>query len=755
MSSLPSASVVENGAATSRTAVRLTGLALLSLSFQTLGIIYSDIGTSPLYVLNGIWASDGPVPSKEDVIGSISAILWSLTLLPLVKYVFISLHFGTSEGEGGTFALYQGLFPRAKEDPDSDRVLTGGSTDPTAKSEWSSIPRLSKHLKWPLLIWCLFGTSLTMADGILTPAVSVTSAMGGMAVAKPSVSSDVIPISIAFLVVLFLAQPFGTAKISYVFAPITCIWLLLLVATGIVNIVSYPGIFRAVDPSRAILWFVRTKNFDALSGVLLALTGCEAMFANLGQFNMLSIQLSFSLFVYPSICIAYLGQGARLISDGESVLSNVFYQTIPGSNNGPLFWIVYVFAILATLTASQAMISATFSLTQQIVNLRCLPPLRIRYTSDTIQGQIFVPSANWLLMIATIVVVAAFKSSTALTHAYGFAVATVMISTTVLIAIQMRYVKYWPALIAVAFFIAFGFLDGLFWGASLRKVPDGAWVPLMIGAVLMVIMVFWTWAKGLEDEFDGTNRRNLRHFIVPGEAGEIALHVGNAHGYQEDNAIASEEDRGLSPIPHEYYYMADPDKGNSFNDFPDEERRQLVRIPTCAIFHKLSSGKGVPHSFVGFVRQWPALPRVVIFLSVRMRPIAHVHPNDKYIVTKVYAVEGFYAVTYALGFREDFEVKVEEIVSRICAVEARTNPEGSSYTVDTIKQYASTATHIVPHYYVMSKKIDGGIASKAVHWIRAFLIESLYRPLASMFPETENWMCSSDEIIRVGVTATI
>ncbi|KZT21026.1 potassium transporter [Neolentinus lepideus HHB14362 ss-1] len=746
-----SLAALENGGV--RRAVHVRGFALLLLSFQTLGVIYSDIGTSPLYVLNGIWPSSGPLPSEEDIIGGISAIVWSLTLLPLVKYVFICLNFGTGEGEGGTFALFQGLYPRKEHDPEFERSLTKESI---GRASRTSSAKISPRLRWPVLIWCLLGTSLTLADGIFTPAVSVTSAVGGIAVAKASVQSKVTPISIAFLLALFLVQPFGTARLASVFAPVTSIWLLLLGATGIVNIVAHPGICRAFDPSRAVLLFVRTRDYDLLAGVLLAVTGCEAVFANLGQFNMASIRISFSFFVYPCLLLAYLGQGARLIRDGDAVFSNIFYQTIPGDANGPLFWILYVFAILATLIASQAMITATFSLVQQLVNMKSLPPIRMVHTSEKIQGQVFIPSVNWILMILIIVVVAAFKSSTALTDAYGFAVATVMFSTTILIAVHMRYVKYWPMVIGLAYLVGFGFFDGLFWGAALRKIPAGAWVPLMIGVILMILMAFWTWAKGLEDAFDGANRRSLRRFVVtnPGSDGEPeVLQVPRDDiAARIDDSITMESSQSQKVSAPTTYYLA----ANESYAEKTVEYQKLARIPTCAVFHKLTGGKGVPHSFVAFVRQWPALPEVIIFLSVRVIPTARIAPEDRYVVDKVRSVDGFYAATYNLGFREDFDVKIDEIIEQICTLEARVDPENASERVKWIRQAAATPTHIVPGYHVMSRRLSGGGPVPAlIDWLRALLIDSIYRPLLNMFPDTANWSGSADEIIRVGVNATI
>ncbi|EKM57720.1 uncharacterized protein PHACADRAFT_251527 [Phanerochaete carnosa HHB-10118-sp] len=734
--------------------------ALLTLSFQTLGIIYSDIGTSPLYTLNGLWPADGPVPPTEDVIGGISAIIWALTLLPLCKYVFICLRFGTTEGEGGTFALFQGLFPPELDYTDDDSLLN--SSDEKA-SEVSPSPSMicarqvttPPKLRLPLFVWCLFGTALTLADGVFTPAVSVTSAVAGIGVAKPSINSDVAPISIALLIVLFLFQFRGTSQIGFLFAPVTFIWLILLAVTGIINTVSYPGIFRAFDPSRAILLFVRTRDYDILAGVLLALTGCEAMFASLGHFNMLSIQLSFSLFVYPSIVLAYLGQGARLIVDGEAVLFNLFYATIPGSTNGPLYWIMFVLGILATFIASQTLITAAFSLVQQMIKNHVLPPLRVVHTSSKIKGQIYIPAINWTLMIVTVIVVGTFRNSTNLSNAYGFSVATVMFSTTILIAIQMRFVKHLPIIVALAFFLVFGFLDGLFWGAALKKIPEGAYVPLIIGSICMLIMLFWSWARGLEDAFDGNHRSDLQHVIVRQQLQTAtseydAPEIGYEHR-QEDrfNDGSSESEK---------YYICDPEDRIVSTILPSKEYNallQLARLPTCAVFHRMTSGKGVPHSFAAFIRQWPALPRVVIFLSVHVMSVAYVEPGERYTLRKVPSVRGFYTAIYRLGYRETFSVKVDNFIDTICALEAREDPVNSAATIAEVQAAAKRVTHIAPHYVVSSRSLGSSRFMRAVSWIRKVLIEDIYRRLATMFPDTDGWLGSADEIIHVGVNATL
>jgi KUP system potassium uptake protein len=574
------------------------------------------------------------------------------------------------------------------------------------------------------------------------------------AVAKPSVASHVVAISIVFLLVLFLSQPLGTARLSYIFAPVTFVWLLLLAGTGIYNITKYPGIFRAFDPSRAVMYFVRTGDYDTLAGVLLAVTGCEALFANLGQFNMLSIQISFSVLVYPSLVLAYLGQGSQLIVNGENVISNVFYRTIPGEHDGPLFWILYVYAILATLIASQAMITASFSLVQQLVNMRSLPPLHMIHTSDKNQGQLYIPVVNWILMIATIVIVAAFNNATQLTNAYGFAVATVMFTTTVLIAMQIRYVKHLSLVVSILFFGFFGFFDGLFWGASLKKIPQGAWVPLTIGLVLLSLMSFWTWAKGLEDRFDLKSRKRLEGFIVPDGTAAI---LGESEKQEAGEFVTVQEENDNDN--NKTLYFVTPTLPVAIGEVEVEERRLLSRLPLLAIFHGVSHERGVPPSFTGFLRQWPALPTFGVFLTTKVLPVPHVNDTDRYVVSRVEVLPGFYGVAQYLGFRDQATLRIDEIVARIGEIEDR-YPDADRRAagrarIEQLVELARHPTHIIPHYAPKSKSFVMGRLTPIANYLRRVLIEDIYGRLSIMFPEGEAWLAPADEIIHVGVTATI
>lgn len=373
----------------------------------------------------------------------IRSIIWALTIIPLIKYAIIALEFGTqSTGEGGPFAIYTALYP-PKEETDDNRVLTSYTTT----SGYNSGAREGSFLDKPLVQRVLFGivlfaTCLTFSDGLLTPAVSVVSAVQGIAVAAPSVGNATVPISIAILVCLFILQALGTQKVGFLFGPVVALWLATTAISGAINIHSYPGVFRAFDPSRAVALFIRTGNFDLLSGVLLCITGVEAMvsflarsfsfssilkkkkltiflffsffvffflfsfpylqFANLGQFNKQSIRISFMGYVYPCLIIAYLGQGARLIVDGDNVISNVFFQSVPGGVGTGFWYFTFVLAILAAIIASQAMISATFSLIQQLTRLEAMPALKIIHTNNEAEGQVFCPSVNIIVMIGTI-----------------------------------------------------------------------------------------------------------------------------------------------------------------------------------------------------------------------------------------------------------------------------------------------------------------------------------------------------------------
>ncbi|KAL8280080.1 hypothetical protein RQP46_007410 [Phenoliferia psychrophenolica] len=676
----------------------------------------------PLYVLNGIFPSSGPAPSKEDTIGAISAIIWSITLIPLVKYAWIALEFGNRTGEGGPFAVYTALYP-PPEETDEARDLTHLNDAPDKSKSVLERPLV----KGFLYVWVLFATCLTISDGLLTPAVSVVSAVEGLAVGAPKVGNSIVGISCAILVVLFIFQFLGTRRVGFTFSPIVAIWLLTLAVSGIINITHFPGVFRAFDPSRGIMLFVRTGDYGLLGGVLLAITGVEAMFANLGQFSKASIRLGFSAFAYPCLILAYLGQGARLITDGDVVIAQVFFNSIPGPVSGGFWWFTWIISVLAAVIASQAMISATFSLVQQLTGLHAMPAFSVIHTDDSNKGQVFAPAINILICIGTIGVTAGFGTDIALTNAYGFAVSGVLFITTSMLAISMVRLKHLPVIASLAFFVFFGFLDGLFWGSALRKVPHGAWFPLGMGVVLCLMLLFWTWARGLEDAFDARHRHPLNEFL--GMSEEKVETEGHSSGHE------------VSEIP-------------TLRHRSSATRLRLVRgavdlprLPVFALFHNASASTlaGAPHAFSAFLSCYPALPQIVIFFNIRVVGVPHTIGDERFNVSRVKSFEGIYTATLRLGYRDSVDLRnvAGPIRDRIVMLEARDGPDSAkdiAAVVDTAIKNA--VTHILPNFHCVGDQTG---SSKIVNILRAFLIESIYRRIKLNFDDHDLMVFSPDQ----------
>lgn len=384
------------------------------LAWQSVGVIYGDIGTSPLYVYSSTFSSQ---PSWDDLVGALSIIIWSLTLIVTVKYTFIVLR-ADDDGQGGTFALYS-LLARyiriIKQDPNAssmirmDRYQTG-DMKPVGRSLRSIIEN-SSAAKLGLRVIGVLGVSLVMADGVLTPAQSVLGAIQGLKVAKPDLDiSAIIGISCAILVVLFLIQPFGTSRIGTTFAPIVTIWLLFNLCSGIYNLVVFDhSVLKAFSPYFAFTYLIRNGHdgWRSLGGILLAFTGVEALFADLGAFNRRAIQVSWLLLAYPCLLIAYTGQAAFISADEtQTAFTNPFFNTVPPGS----FAFSMVIAIMAAIVASQAMITSTFQLLAQVMRMSYFPHIKVVHTSKRFHEQVYMPLANWLLMIGTVVVTAVYNN---------------------------------------------------------------------------------------------------------------------------------------------------------------------------------------------------------------------------------------------------------------------------------------------------------------------------------------------------------
>jgi KUP system potassium uptake protein len=437
---------------------------LATLSLAALGIVYGDIGTSPLYaVRESFLPSHGIALTVDNILGVLSLIVWSLLLIISVKYLGFILR-ADNRGEGGILALASLATPMGvKQSRGRPAIIALG----------------------------LFGTALLYGDGAITPAISVLSAVEGLEVATPLFQPYILPITITILVLLFVVQRHGTAGIGRVFGPVTLLWFGTLAALGVAQIVQEPQVLAAMAPTHALRFLAQNgwHGFVVLGSVFLVVTGGEALYADMGHFGRRPIRLAWFLVVLPALLLNYLGQGALLVRQPDAI-AHPFYRMVPAWALYPVVGI----ATAATVIASQALISGAFSLTMQAVQLGYLPRVTIEHTSERERGQIYIPGVNWLLMLACIGLVVGFGSSSALAAAYGVAVTTTMVITTVLffVVTRERWNWSWPA--AVGITAAFLVIDVAFWGANLVKIPHGGWFPLVLGALMYGIMA--TWRRG-------------------------------------------------------------------------------------------------------------------------------------------------------------------------------------------------------------------------------------------------------------------
>jgi len=454
-----------------------TGSAALAIT--ALGVVFGDIGTSPLYAMRETFEHSGLAETEANVFGVLSLVFWSLLIVIVLKYLTFILR-ADNNGEGGELAL---------------AALLGD-------------PKQYGRIGIVLLGLGIFGTALIYGDGMITPAISVLSAVEGITVEQPQLKSAVVPIAVLILVVLFSVQKGGTSKIGRVFGPIMILWFATLGTLGLLKILENPGILKAVSPTYAVMFFIdnTTIGFIALGSIFLVVTGGEALYADLGHFGRKPIAQSWFAFVMPGLLLNYFGQGALLIEDFENI-ENPFYLLAPD-------WFYYPLLVLATcaaIIASQALISGAFSLTLQAVRLEYLPRLKIIHTSEKEQGQIYVPAVNWALMFASVGLVVGFKSSSNLAAAYGIAVAiSMVVSTTLFFVVSQKYLKFSKAK-AIIVCLPIIFVDLAFFGANVPKIPQGGWFPLIVGGLLMLLMTTWNTGRGLI-------RERLKQGSVPIEA---------------------------------------------------------------------------------------------------------------------------------------------------------------------------------------------------------------------------------------------
>jgi len=435
--------------------------ALAALTLAALGIVYGDIGTSPLYALKEIFHGGHVAATPDNILGVLSLVFWTITVIISLKYVLLILR-ADNHGEGGLIAMLALATVAVRDRP---------------------------RLRRGLMTVGLFGTAVFYGDGVITPAISVLSAVEGLEVAAPRLHEWVIPLTLLVLTGLFAAQRFGTGGIGKLFGPVTLVWFVALVALGLPHIAAQPGVLVALNPAYAIGFFAHQPMvaFIALGAVVLVVTGGEALYADLGHFGKLPIRIAWYALVMPALVINYFGQGAMLLAN-PAAISNPFYLMAPGWARLPLVFL----ATAATVIASQALISAAFSVTKQAIQLGILPRMLIQHTSVHDTGQIYVPFVNWGLYVFIVLAVVMFKSSSNLASAYGIAVTLDMTITTVMTFFVIRYGWKYPLPLCLAATGFFFVIDIVFFASNVLKLLAGGWFPIVIGIGMFVLMITWT-----------------------------------------------------------------------------------------------------------------------------------------------------------------------------------------------------------------------------------------------------------------------
>jgi KUP system potassium uptake protein len=442
-----------------------TNRRLAQLSLAALGVVFGDIATSPIYAIRECFHGDyGIAVSQSNIMGILSLMFWALVMIVGLKYLIFVFR-ANNHGEGGVIAL---------------TALLRGQNGSSENRRGMGVVALG-----------LFAACLLYGDGMITPAISVLSAVEGIGIITPVFTRYVLPITIAILLGLFLIQRQGTARLGGLFGPVILLWLGFLAVTGAVQVAHTPQVLSAIFPGYAIRFLVLNKlhGFIVLGAVFLVVTGSEALYADMGHFGTRPIRLTWFAFVFPALVLNYFGQGALLLVHPEAA-GHPFYAMVPAWAMIP----TVLLATLATIIASQAVISGAFSMTHQAIQLGYLPRLNIRHTAATQIGQIYVAPVNWMLMICTILLVAGFQSSSKLAAAYGVAVTSTMLITTILFFVVSRKRWHWPAMWAAPLAGLFLIVDVPFFAANISKIPHGAWFPLAIGVVFFTLML--TWAKG-------------------------------------------------------------------------------------------------------------------------------------------------------------------------------------------------------------------------------------------------------------------
>lgn len=537
-----------------------------ALSLAALGVVFGDIGTSPLYTIKEVFAgAHHPLPiTTANVLGILSLVLWALLSVVTVKYVSFIMR-ASNNGEGGIMALMALALRKLPEGSPRRRII---------------------------LTLGLFGAALFYGDGVVTPAISVLSAMEGLEVITPSLQPYVIPLTLIVLIAVFMLQRRGTASVGALFGPVMVVWFATLAALGIANIAANPGVLLAIDPGygAAFLFANPGLGFFSLGAVVLALTGAEALYADMGHFGRRPIQVVWFALVLPALLLNYFGQGALLLGN-PAAISNPFYLLAPE-------WALYPLLLLATaatVIASQAVISGAFSVTQQAIQLGYAPRLQVLHTSEREIGQIYLPAINWVLLLAVLALVIGFGSSTRLAGAYGIAVTGTMLITNLLAIVVTHHLWGWSTTRSILFAAPFLLIDLAFFSANVVKIADGGWFPLVFA--LLIFTLLTTWKRG---------RSLLQKRLA-------------------------EEDIQLAPFI----------RSLSYGD--------VGRVPGTAVF-MTPKPDGVPHAMLHSLKHYKVLHERIVILSVRVVDEPYVAAGQRVEVSEL--GENFWRVLVYYGFKD-------------------------------------------------------------------------------------------------------
>jgi len=564
---------------------------LAGLAMGAIGVVFGDIGTSPLYALKEIFLS-GLTIDRLHVFGALSLVFWTLTLVVTTKYAIFIMR-ADNKGEGGIMALMALALQGSKENPERMRfIVTVG----------------------------LLGTVLFYGDSIITPAISVLSAVEGLQIIAPSLAHYVMPVTITVLGGLFVIQAKGSGKMGKLFSPIMCIWFCLLAVLGVINIIHEPGVLMAINPYYAVHLLIELgwHGFLIMGAVVLVITGAEALYADMGHFGLKPIRYAWFGFVFPALLLNYFGQGALLIGHPDAI-ENPFYLLAPTWALYPLL----ILSTLATVIASQAVISGAFSMTRQAIQLGYCPRMNILHTSGDEMGQVYVPAINWLLMVSVFVLVLSFQSSTALASAYGLAVTGTMMSTTLLAFIVIQALWQWNKYTSMTFLSVFLTIDLIFLSSNSLKIPTGGWLPLVVATVLFLVLT--TWIKG---------RRSLSEYM--------------------------DERRTL------------------FEDLEEKTNGKLARVPGTAIYLTRSL-HGVPQVLLHNLEHNHALHDRIIVLTIVTTSEPYVDEAHLVKIRPFGEKRNFYRVKLYYGFKQNADVRR---ALELCVQEGLDiNPKNASFFI--------------------------------------------------------------------------